>query len=366
MSEEFEAPAHEAAMYAEPLPGESLTEDDEADEAVEAASEEVPELDSSEEPEDEAPEVESRAESVETAEEPQQGETTAEATEDSAPGLSPIPRWRRWLRRRGSASESEPDPANSDPAPADSEVVTAEEPKSEGPSSPVDATDAPAAGSAAKKPVGKRQREIRRPVAAAEPPAPQTAEAPMAEDLGPEPVAVVKRRPIPKPVTAVAAVAAALFVAAAAYAAAMLQPYLADRAVADTKIEIARTAANAITSLWTYTPDDMENLPDRSAQYLGGDLQDQYRSFITAIAPSNKQAQITNSTQVMGAAVESLQGNAATAVVYTNTVSTSPTTNNIPSLKYMSYHLDLERRGSDWLVTRMTPITTLDITPRLG
>jgi Mce-associated membrane protein len=176
---------------------------------------------------------------------------------------------------------------------------------------------------------------------------------------------MTERQPVNRSLAAVAAAAAALFVGAAAFSAAMLQPYLADRALVNTKLDIARTAANAITSLWTYTPEDMEDLPERSAQYLGGDLHDQYRSFIDAIAPSNKQAQVTNTTQVMGAAVESLSGDDATAVVYTNTVSTSPATNNIPSLKYMSYQLDLERRGSEWLVTRMTPITTLDITPRL-
>ena len=45
-----------------------------------------------------------------------------------------------------------------------------------------------------------------------------------------------------------------LFVAAGAFAGATVQPYLVDRATVDTKLDIARTAANAITTLWTYTP----------------------------------------------------------------------------------------------------------------
>ena len=87
-----------------------------------------------------------------------------------------------------------------------------------------------------------------------------------------------------------------------------MQPYLADRAAVDTKLDIARTAAEAITTLWTYTPDNMESLADRSARFLGGDFEAQYRKYVDAIAPTNKQAQVTNNTQVVGAAVESLDG----------------------------------------------------------
>lgn len=163
----------------------------------------------------------------------------------------------------------------------------------------------------------------------------------------------------------VAATSAALFVASGAFAGATVQPYLMDRAAVDTKMEIARTAAEAIATLWTYTPDDMESLPDRSAKYLSGDFQDQYRKYVDAIVPTNKQAKVTNSTQVVGAAVESLQGSQASAIVYTNTTSTSPLSKNIPSMRYLSYRLELKREGSQWRVTKMTTVTSLDLTPQL-
>ena len=156
-----------------------------------------------------------------------------------------------------------------------------------------------------------------------------------------------------------------LFVAAGAFAGATVQPYLVDRATVDTKLEIARTAANAITTLWTYTPDDMDKLADRSSKYLSGDFEEQYRKYVDAIVPTNKQAKVTNSTQVVGVAVESLRGNEATAIVFTNTTSTSPLTKNIPSLRYLSYRLQLRRAGSRWLVTKMTTVTSLDLTPKL-
>nr|WP_255496823.1 MULTISPECIES: Mce protein [unclassified Mycolicibacterium] len=160
-------------------------------------------------------------------------------------------------------------------------------------------------------------------------------------------------------------VCAALFVAAGAFAGASVQPYLVDRANVDTKLTIARTAAEAITTLWTYTPDDMDKLPDRSAKYLSGDFQDEYRKYVDAIVPTNKQAKVTNSTEVVGAAVESLNGKDATAIVYTNTTSKSPLSKDIPSTKYLSYRVQLTRDGSHWLVTKMTTVTSLDLTPKL-
>lgn len=158
---------------------------------------------------------------------------------------------------------------------------------------------------------------------------------------------------------------AAVFVAGGAFAGAAVQPYLVDQAAVDTKLAIARTAADAITTLWTYTPDDMDKLPDRSAKYLSGDFEDQYRKYVDAIVPTNKQAKVTNSTEVVGAAVESLNGSEATAIVYTNTTSKSPLTKDIPATKYLSYRVQLTRDGSHWLVTKMTTVTSLDLTPKL-
>lgn len=173
------------------------------------------------------------------------------------------------------------------------------------------------------------------------------------------------RRQAGKPTAIVAAVAAAIFVGAAAFAGATVQPYLADRAAVATKLRVARTAANAITTLWTYTPENMDSLADRAAMYLTGDFGAQYRKFVDAIAAPNKQAKVTNSTVVTGAAVESLNDPDAVAIVYTNTTSTSPLTKNIPALKYLSYRLIMKRVGTRWLVTRMTTVTSLDLTPQM-
>ena len=163
-----------------------------------------------------------------------------------------------------------------------------------------------------------------------------------------------------------AAGAAAGFVIAGAFAGAAAQPYLADRATVTTKLKIARTAADAIGTLWSYTPQDMDKLPDRSARFLGGDFEEQYRKYVDAIAATNKQAKVTSSTKVVGVAVESLHGSDATAIVYTNTTSATPQSNNIPSMKYLSYRLDMKRYGRDWRVTKMSTVTSLDLTPKLG
>ena len=156
-----------------------------------------------------------------------------------------------------------------------------------------------------------------------------------------------------------------LFVAAGAFAGATSQAYLMDRAAVALKEKVARTAAEAITTLWSYTPADMDKLSERSAKYLSGDFGQQYRRYVDAIAPENKQAEVTSSTQVVAVAVESLRGSEATAIVYTNTTSTTPKSNNIPSLKYLSYRLELQRQDRQWRVTKMTTVTSLDLTPKL-
>jgi Mce-associated membrane protein len=179
------------------------------------------------------------------------------------------------------------------------------------------------------------------------------------DDLG-----VRARRPADRRLGIAVVVAAALFIGCTAFAAAMVQPYLVARATVNTKLQIARTAANAITTLWTYTPENMDTLADRSAKYLSGDFEAQYRKFLDAIVAPNKQAKVTNSTVITGAAVESLNGTDATALVYTNTTSTTPATKQMPSLKYLSYRLVMKRDHARWLVTRMTTITSLDLTPQ--
>ncbi len=197
-----------------------------------------------------------------------------------------------------------------------------------------------------------------------------TAEDADLEDAEPaEEVTLVPHRPAGKRLKVAAVAASVLFVGAGAFAGAMVQPYLAESALVETKLNIAQTAADAITTLWTYTPDDMNTLADRASRYLGGEFAEEYRQYIDAIVEPNKQAQVTNTTDVMGAAVESVSPpgtpDEATAIVYTNSVATSPVTKNIPSLRYLSYRLTMQRDGSDWLITRMSTVTSFDLTPQL-
>jgi Mce-associated membrane protein len=180
-----------------------------------------------------------------------------------------------------------------------------------------------------------------------------------------EEAVLVPHRPAGKRLKIAAAAAAVLFVAGGAFLGATAQPVIANRALVETKLDIARTAANAITTLWSYTPENMDSLAERSARYLTGDFAFQYRKFIDSIVATNKQAQVTNTTDVLGTAVESVSGPEATALVYTNSVATSPVSKNIPSLRYLSYRLEMKHERSDWRITKMTTITTLDLTPQL-
>jgi Mce-associated membrane protein len=165
--------------------------------------------------------------------------------------------------------------------------------------------------------------------------------------------------------TVVVGIAAALFVASATFGGAALHTYLADRAAASTRTDVARTAVAAVTTLWTYTPDTIDTLADRAAEYLSGDFNAQYRKFLEAAVAPNKQAQVTDSTEVVGAGVESLHGPDAVAIVFTNTTATSPLTKNVPSLKYVGYRLAMKHEDSRWLVTNMSTVSFMDLTPQL-
>jgi Mce-associated membrane protein len=294
-----------------------------------------------------------------TDEKPETAEPAEVAEPAEAEHASPRRRW-RFLRRAAKAPE----------------------PKAVSVADEVAALEEPAAGLAPRTPVGKAARTAK-PVTepeetadeepadeepADEEPADEqpTVELPADESPEPdEPPVLVPHRPAGKRLTIAAAAAGVVFVGAAAFAGATLEPYLADRALVHTKLDIARTAANAITTLLTYNPDNMEALPERAAGYLGGDFANEYRKYIDAIVAPNKQAQVTNTTEVMGTAVETVTPTEATALVYTNSVATSPASKNIPSLRYLSYRLTLQRHDAKWLITRMSTVTSFDLTPQL-
>lgn len=164
---------------------------------------------------------------------------------------------------------------------------------------------------------------------------------------------------------ALVAVAAVAFVGSMAFAGASVHTYLADRASAAARTEVARAAVAAVTTLWTYTPQTVDTLADRAEQYLSGDFNAQYRKFLNAAAMPNRQAQVTNSTEVVGAGVESVDGSDAVAIVFTNTTATSPLTQNVPSLKYVGYRLTMKREDSRWLVAGMSTVSFTDLTPQL-
>ena len=101
-------------------------------------------------------------------------------------------------------------------------------------------------------------------------------------------------RPHRRVLIGVIALAAAFFVSVCAFTAAALHTSFADRAAAAARHDAARSAAAAITTLWTYSPSTIETLPDRARQYLGGDFYEQYRQFLeSAIAPTKRRTSPT-------------------------------------------------------------------------
>lgn len=278
-------------------------------------------------------------------------ETPADAGSDEADGSEATPERRTPTGKAGRKAVVEPEPAIESEVSADGESEVTADGESEVTAEPEPETEADADVTDAESESDEAETE--------------PAEDAPDEDTSAEDVVLVPHREAGKRLTYFAAGAAAVFVAAAAFGGAMLQPYLADRALVATKLQVARTSADAITTLWTYNPDNIETLPDRAEKYLSGDFADQYRKLIDSLVPTNKQAQVTNNTEVMGTAVETISRDEATAIVYTNTVSTSPVTKNVPSLRYMSYRLVLHRTDGDWRITQMPALTQLDLSPQL-
>lgn len=164
---------------------------------------------------------------------------------------------------------------------------------------------------------------------------------------------------------AAAAVGAVLFIASVVFTGAAVQPYLADRADATNRIDVARTAASAVTTLWTYTPETIDQLADRTDEYLTGEFRSEYHKFLDSVVLPNKRAQVTDTTEVVGVSVESLKGDDAVALVFTNTRASSPMTQNVPALKYIAYRLEMKHAGSSWRVSKMSTVSFIDMTPQL-
>jgi Mce-associated membrane protein len=289
-----------------------------------------------------------------------QSTDSSDLTDDAATASVPqgkAARSRHRLPRQKAQQIGQPDEVVADDEPT-AEAVEPTEPSAE--TSDTAVVDEPKR----RRRMSWRRAQPDAPEEPTEPEAPEEPTEPEAHEPT-EPVVLVPHRTAGRALKIAAVAAGVLFIGAAAFAGATIQPYLADRAAVHTKFVIAETAASAITTLWTYTPDDMDKLPDRSAKYLGGDFAADYKRYIDAIVAPNKQAQVTNNTQVLGAAVESLTPAEATAIVYTNSVATSPVTKGIPSLRYLSYRLTMKPQGNRWLITQMVAVTKLDLTPRL-
>jgi Mce-associated membrane protein len=297
---------------------------DEPADAVEPTTPTAEEAPAAESPADEAPAAEAPA-----AEEPVEEEPARKGRRGN------------FLRRRKNQ------PAEAVAEEADDEPVLAEAPAVETPVAETPVVEAAVDEPAVDEPAVEADEHVDEGEAAAEAPV------------------LVPHQPAGKRLKIAAAAAAVLFVAGGAFLGATAQPVIANSALVETKLNIARTAANAITTLWSYTPENMDSLGERSARYLTGDFGFQYKKFIDSIVATNKQAQVTNTTTVLGTAVESVTPTDASAVVYTNSIATSPVSKNIPSLRYLSYRLEMTRDRSDWRITRMTTITTLDLTPQL-
>ena len=163
------------------------------------------------------------------------------------------------------------------------------------------------------------------------------------ESAGEEPI-LVPHRPAGKRLKIAAAAAAVLFVAGGAFLGAMAQPVIANRA--SVRDEAGHRPHRPECDHHAVVVHPGEH--GLACRPLGPLSHRRFRvrstaSSSTRSSPPTSRLRSRTPPSVLGTAVESVTPSEATAIVYTNSVATSPVSKNIPSLRYLSYRLEMKR-----------------------
>ena len=117
-------------------------------------------------------------------------------------------------------------------------------------------------------------------------------------------------------------------------------------------LDAAKTDAVKILS---YTPDTVEaNLTD-AAKLTTGDFHDTFTKLVDeTVIPGAKSKSITSVATVPAAAVESLEAESATLIVFVNQTTTVPPAD--PNNTASTVRMKLQKVNGDWLIAAFDPI----------
>lgn len=183
-----------------------------------------------------------------------------------------------------------------------------------------------------------------------------TEEAPSLEETAPR-----RRRPLSSwrlELKFVPTVLIVLLVASAGLAAWLyVSWYRPDTQTDDDVAQAALAAASdGIVAILTYSPETIDADVDAAKSHLTGDFLSFYDEFTQAtVAPEAKQNAVTKNAAVVGAAVQNLQPNSATALVFVNQ-STSTKDNPELSMAASSVLVTLTKVHDTWLISKFEPV----------
>jgi Mce-associated membrane protein len=120
--------------------------------------------------------------------------------------------------------------------------------------------------------------------------------------------------------------------------------------------DVVRVASDQAVAMLSYKHDTVDDQLAAAADGLTGDFRNEYQTLVAqAVAPSAKEKSIDTEVTVAGGSVVSLDGDAATVLLFLNQVTTSAQTPD-PTTTGSRVTVDLTRVDGTWAVSGLEPV----------
>ncbi|OBH49925.1 hypothetical protein [Mycobacterium sp. E2479] len=132
--------------------------------------------------------------------------------------------------------------------------------------------------------------------------------------------------------------------------------YRPDQQIGDAAAQRAiRAASDGSVAVLSYSPGDLNRDFAKAKSYLTGDFLAYYTKFTEQIAAMAQQKQVTETAQVVRAAVSELHPNSAIVLVFINQTATSKAVPE-PQTTASSARVTLTKIKNSWLISKLDPL----------
>jgi Mce-associated membrane protein len=133
--------------------------------------------------------------------------------------------------------------------------------------------------------------------------------------------------------------------------------YLPDQRVGDAaKHRAIQTASDGAVAVLSYAPDHLDRDFAKAKSYLTGDFLAYYNKFSEQIAAMAQQKHVTQTAQVIRAAVSELHPDSAEVLVFINQTATSKEKPE-PQTTANSARVTLTKVKNSWLISKLDPLS---------